>query len=45
MDRGPFVWTSAKAGSVMMTATQLSMLPEGIDWRRLERTFTPSSAG
>jgi len=28
-----------------MTAAQLSMLLEGIDWRRPERTFTPSLAG
>ena len=45
MDRGRFVWPSTKTGSVVMTAAQLSMLLEGIDWRRPERTFTPSLAG
>jgi transposase len=45
MDRGRFVWPSTKMGSVVMTAAQLSMLLEGIDWRRPERTFTPSLAG
>ena len=37
MDRGRFVWPSTKTGSVVMTAAQLSMLLEGIDWRRPER--------
>lgn len=39
MDRGRFVWPSTRTGSVVMTAAQLSMLLEGIDWRRPERTF------
>lgn len=45
MDCGRFVWPSTKTGSVVMTAAQLSMLLEGIDWRRPERTFTPPLAG
>lgn len=45
MDRGKFVWPSTKSGSVAMTPAQLSMLLEGIDWRRPERSFTPSLAG
>ena len=45
MDRGWFVWPSTATGSVVMTAAQLSMLLEGIDWRRPERTFVPSLAG
>jgi len=45
MDRGRFVWPSTKTGAVAMSAAQLSMLLEGIDWRRPERTFTPSLAG
>jgi len=45
MDRGRFVWPSTKTGSVVMTAAQLSMLLEGIDWRRPERTFAPTLAG
>ena len=44
-DRGRFVWAMAKAGSVALTAAQLSMLLEGIDWRRPERTWTPSLVG
>src|SRR3546814_10460411 len=38
MDRGRFVWPSTKTGSVVMTAAQLSMLLEGIDWRRPGRS-------
>jgi transposase len=45
MDRGRFVWPVTKTGSVAMTSAQLSMLLEGIDWRRPERTFTPTLAG
>jgi transposase len=45
MDRGRFVWPQAKIGSVSLTPAQLSMLLEGIDWRRPERTWTPSLAG
>ena len=45
MDRGRFIWPSTTTGSVAMTPAQLSMLLEGIDWRRPERTFTPSLAG
>ena len=45
LERGRFVWPSTKTGSVVMTAAQLSMLLEGIDWRRPARTFTPSLAG
>jgi hypothetical protein len=32
-------------GTVTLTPAQLSMLLEGIDWRRPERTFTPMLAG
>ena len=32
-------------GTVVLTPAQLSMLLEGIDWRRPERTFTPMLAG
>ena len=45
MDRGRFIWPSTKTGSVAMTPAQLSMLLEGIDWRRPMRSFTPSLAG
>ena len=45
MDRGRFVWPVTATGTVTLTPAQLSMLLEGIDWRRPERTFTPTLAG
>ena len=35
---GKFVWPQAQSGTVCMSAAQLSMLLEGIDWRRARRT-------
>ena len=44
LERGRFVWPQAEDGSVSLTAAQLSMLLEGIDWRRPERTWQPQRA-
>ena len=44
LERGHFVWPQATGGTVSLTRAQLSMLLEGIDWRRPERTFTPPMA-
>ena len=44
LERGRFVWSQAESGSVALTQAQLSMLLEGIDWRRPERTWQPTSA-
>ena len=44
LERGRFVWPQAQSGSVHLTPAQLSMLLEGIDWRRPERTWRPTSA-
>ena len=41
LERGRFVWPQATEGSVCLTRAQLSMLLEGIDWRRPERTWDP----
>jgi len=38
LERGRFVWPLAASGSVHLTQAQLSMLLEGIDWRRPYRT-------
>jgi transposase len=38
LERGRFVWPQAQSGTVSLTRAQLSMLLEGIDWRRPERT-------
>lgn len=44
LERGRFVWPQAASGVVSLSAAQLSMLLEGIDWRRPERTFAPQLA-
>jgi transposase len=41
LERGRFVWPQATHGTVSLSAAQLSMLLEGIDWRRVERTQRP----
>ncbi|MGB8267581.1 MAG: IS66 family insertion sequence element accessory protein TnpB [Candidatus Velthaea sp.] len=41
LERGRFVWPLAQSGSVSLSAAQLSMLLEGIDWRRTVRTAAP----
>jgi hypothetical protein len=38
LERGRFVWPKAQSGTVSLTRAQLSMLCEGIDWRRPVRT-------
>lgn len=43
LERGRFVWPQATAGSIALSPAQLSMLLEGIDWRRPIRT-APSLA-
>ena len=40
LEQGRFVWPQATEGTVLLTRAQLSMLLEGIDWRRPERTWT-----
>ena len=44
LERGRFIWPQVKEGTVSLTRAQLSMLMEGIDWRRPERTWTPQIA-
>lgn len=41
LERGRFVWPRATNGVVSLTPAQLSMLLEGIDWRRPVRTAPP----
>lgn len=45
LERGRFVWPSAQNGSVSLTAAQLAMLLEAIDWRAPLRTWRPRLAG
>ena len=42
LEQGHFVWPEAASGSVHLTAAQLSMLLERIDWRRPIRTHKPT---
>ena len=44
LERGRFVWPQATHGTVSLSAAQLSMLLEGIDWRHIERTYEPHLA-
>lgn len=44
LERGRFVWPLADKGVVSLSRAQLSMLLEGIDWRRPIRTAAPSLA-
>ena len=44
LERGRFVWPQATSGAIALSAAQLSMLLEGIDWRRPVRTARPQLA-
>jgi transposase len=44
LEGGRFVWPQAAGGTVALSAAQLSMLLEGIDWRRPLRTWQPRHA-
>lgn len=44
LERGRFVWLAAKDGSVKLSAADLSVLLEGIDWRNVGRTWRPDAA-
>jgi len=44
LEEGFFLWPEAASGSVHLSAAQLSMLLEGIDWRRPRPTCSPTRA-
>jgi transposase len=44
LEHGRFVWPQAQSGTVYLSQAQLSMLLEGIDWRRPQRTAQPQLA-
>jgi len=44
LERGRFIWPQATSGTVSLSRAQLSMLLEGIDWRRPDRTWQPQMA-
>jgi len=45
LEKGRFVWPSAKEGKIALSTAQLAMLLEGIDWRLPQRSWTPLKAG
>ena len=44
LEKGRFIWPKTESGTVSLSRAQLSMLLEGIDWRRVERTWAPEVA-
>lgn len=45
LERGYFPWPTAKDGVAHLTQAQMSMLVEGIDWRRPAWTSAPARTG
>ena len=45
LDRGKFIWPSAKDGVVSISASQMACMLEGVDWRNPQSTWRPGSAG
>lgn len=41
LERGRFIWPQVKDGSLSISAAQLSMLLEGLDWRHPIHTAIP----
>src|SRR6266403_82838 len=44
LERGKFLWPQAASGTVALSPAQLSMLLEGIDWRRPVHSYDPQMA-
>jgi transposase len=42
-DRGKFIWPSATAGAVGISAAQMAYMLEEIDWRHPQLTYRPQS--
>jgi transposase len=45
LEKGRFVWPSAKDGVVALTASRLACLLDEIDWRNPQYSWRPASAG
>jgi transposase len=45
LEKGRFIWPSAKEGVVSLSNAQLSCLLDGIDWRNPQYSWRPTSAG
>jgi len=44
LEQGRFIWPQAPSGGVSLSAAQLSLLLEGIDWRRAQPHWKPRNA-
>ena len=45
LEKGHFIWPSPADGVVGISASQLAYMLDGIDWRKLRRSFRPECAG
>lgn len=45
LEKGRFVWPSAKDGVVAISASAMACLLEGIDWRNPQATWRPDRVG
>jgi transposase len=45
LERGRFVWPTAKDGTVAISASAMACLLEGIDWRNPQETWRPTRVG
>jgi len=43
LDRGKFIWPSAKEGVVSISAPQMAYMLEGIDWRNPQLSWRPKN--
>ena len=42
LERGRFTWPATKEGAVTLSPAQMSMLLEGLEWRRTQPTWEPT---
>jgi transposase len=45
LERGRFVWPSAKDGTIAISASAMACLLEGVDWRNPQETWRPTQVG
>jgi transposase len=45
LERGRFIWPSAKEGVVAISASAMACLLEGVDWRNPQATWRPTKVG
>jgi transposase len=45
LEKGRFIWPSAKDGAVAISASALACLLEGVDWRNPQKAWRPRKVG